>query len=145
DRRAPGDAGVPPAPLPPAPAASPPPEGRRPPDPEVFDKLADEILLDAWDAAEKIDRLIWRYRGMVRIILSASDSRQYARALELGRRIENAESRAEALILLAEAQCNAAARRLRRAEEDRRDAAAPGAGDQEAPAAYQETVKAVAE
>jgi hypothetical protein len=145
DRGAPGAAGVPPAPLPPAPAASSPPEGRRPPDAEVYDKLADEILLDAWDAAKKIDRLIWKYRGMVRIALSASDSRQYTRAVELARTIENAESRAEALILLAEAQCRAAARRLRLAEEDRRTAAAPGAGDQEAPTAYQATVQAVAE
>ncbi len=77
----------------------------------MYDKLADEILLEAWDAAKTIDRFIWRYRAMVRIALSASDSHQYARGIALARTIENAESRAEALILLAEAECrNAAAR-----------------------------------
>jgi hypothetical protein len=42
---------------------------------------------------------------MVRIALSASDSHQFARAIELSRTIENAESRAEALIILGEAKC----------------------------------------
>ncbi len=102
---------APPAPLPAAPAPASPPEGRKPQDAQVYDKLADEILLEAWDAAKTIDRFIWRYRAMVRIALSASDSHQYARGIALARTIENAESRAEALILLAEAECrNAAAR-----------------------------------
>ena len=40
------------------------------------------------------------------ISLTASDSRQYTRGVELALTIENAESRAEALLLLAEAQCH---------------------------------------
>jgi hypothetical protein len=132
--RVPSPAVVPPAPLP---SQAPPAPGsrsgdRRPQDAEVYDKLADEILVDAWDAAKKIDRLIWRYRGMVRIALSASDSHQYTRGVELARTIENAESRAEALILLAEAQC--------------RNAASRGTHDQDAAAtaAYQAAAEAVA-
>jgi hypothetical protein len=132
DRRAPGGALVPPVPLPPPAAPSSRPEGRKPPDAAIYDKLADEILVDAWDAAKKIDRLIWRYRAMVRIALSASDSHQYTRGVELARTIENAESRAEALILLAEAQC--------------RNAATRGTHDQDAAAtvAYQAAAEAVA-
>ena len=42
---------------------------------------------------------------MVRIALSASDSRQFSRGVELSRTIDNAESRSEALLLLAEAMC----------------------------------------
>ena len=42
-----------------------------------YAKLADEVLVDSWNVARKIDRLIWKNRAMVRIALSASDSRQY--------------------------------------------------------------------
>jgi hypothetical protein len=62
-------------------------------------------LVDAWNVANKIDRLIWKYRAMVRIALSAADSRQYARAVELSRGIDNAEARAEAMLILAESEC----------------------------------------
>jgi len=68
-------------------------------------KLADALLVDSWEVAKKIDRLIWKYRAMVRIALSAADSRQYARAVELCRGIDNAEARAEAMLTLAESQC----------------------------------------
>jgi hypothetical protein len=61
--------------------------------------------VDSWDVARKIDRLIWKHRAMVRISLTASDSRQYTRGVELARTIDNAESRSEALLILAEAQC----------------------------------------
>ena len=37
--------------------------------------------------------------------LLAADSRQFARGIELARGIENGESRAEAMLILAEAQC----------------------------------------
>jgi hypothetical protein len=67
--------------------------------------MADDVLVDSWNVARKIDRLLWKNRAMVRIALSASDSRQYNRGVELARTIENAESRSEALLLLAEAQC----------------------------------------
>jgi hypothetical protein len=101
----PPPAPAPPPALAPAPAPARSPEGPKTKEDEVFVKLADEILVDAWGVANRIDRLIWKNRAMVRIALSASDSRQYQRAVELSRTIENAESRAEALVLLAEAQC----------------------------------------
>jgi hypothetical protein len=67
--------------------------------------MADQVLVDAWNVARKIDRLLWKNRAMVAIALKASDSGQYNRGVELARTIENAESRSEALLLLAEAQC----------------------------------------
>jgi hypothetical protein len=69
-----------------------------------YAKLADEILVNSWEVAKKIDRLIWKYRAMVRISLAATDSKQFARGVELVRGIENAESRTEALLPLAEGQ-----------------------------------------
>jgi hypothetical protein len=89
---------------PPAPAAAPAPAARGEAGPD-YAKLADEVLVDAWDVARQIDRLLWKNRAMVRIALSASDSGQFSRAVELSRTIENAESRSEALLLLAEAMC----------------------------------------
>ena len=41
----------------------------------------------------------------MRIALAAADSQQYSRGVELARGIDNGESRAEAMLLLAEAQC----------------------------------------
>jgi hypothetical protein len=67
--------------------------------------MADEVLVEAWDVARQIDRLLWKNRSMVRIALAASDSAQFSRAVELSRTIENAEARSEALLLLAEAMC----------------------------------------
>ena len=72
---------------------------------ETFRKLADAILIDAFEDAKKIDRLIWKYRAGVRIALLAADSQQYSRGVELARGIENGESRAEAMLILAESQC----------------------------------------
>jgi hypothetical protein len=70
-----------------------------------FKKLADAILVDSFEDAKKIDRLIWKYRAMVRIALAAADSQQYERGIELSRGINNGESRAEAMLLLAESMC----------------------------------------
>jgi hypothetical protein len=71
---------------------------------DTYRKLADVLLVDSWEVANKIDRLIWKYRAMVRIALSAADSRQYLRAVELSRGIDNAEARAEAMLILAESE-----------------------------------------
>ena len=71
---------------------------------EAMQKTADDILVESYDIARKCDRLIWRYRAMVRIALLAADSDQYKRGFELAKGIENGESRAEAMLLLAEAQ-----------------------------------------
>jgi hypothetical protein len=72
---------------------------------ESFKKLADAILVDSFEDAKKIDRLIWKYRAMVRIALAAADSQQYERGIELSRGINNGESRSEAMLLLAESMC----------------------------------------
>jgi hypothetical protein len=72
---------------------------------ENLKQLADAILVSSFEDAKKIDRLIWKYRAMARIALAAADSQQYTRGLELARQIDNGESRAEAMLLLAEAQC----------------------------------------
>lgn len=90
-----------------------------------YRKTADTILIESFEVATKIDRLIWKYRAMVRIALLAADSEQFARGFELARGIKNGESRAEAMLLLAEAQCR----------EDQNEGAT---------ASYQEAAKAVA-
>jgi hypothetical protein len=74
-------------------------------DVEAFRKLADDILLDAFKVTDKIDRRISKYRAQVRVVLLAADSDQFARGFELAQRIENGEMRAEAMLLLAEAEC----------------------------------------
>ncbi len=68
-------------------------------------KLADELLVDAYNVTKKIDRLIWRYRALYRIALQAADSLQYTRGIDIAKKIENGESRAEAMLLLAASQC----------------------------------------
>ena len=97
----------------------------KPIDTAALKKAADEVLIESFDAAKKIDRLIWRYRAMARIALLAADSEQYSRGFELARGIENGESRAEAMLLLAEAQ----------ARDDQNDGAT---------ASYDEAARAVA-
>ncbi len=94
-------------------------------DPQTFRKTADDILVESFDVATKIDRLIWKYRAMVRITLLAADSQQYTRGFALAHGIANGESRAEAMLLLAEAQ----------ARDDQNDGAT---------ASYEEAAKAVA-
>ncbi len=108
----PGPAPIRPAPSAPRDATPSPLPGpdRRDQDPDddnddTYTRVADEILVDSWNVARKADRLIWKNRAMVYISLEASNSRQYTRGVELARTIENAESRSEALLLLAEAQC----------------------------------------
>jgi hypothetical protein len=66
---------------------------------------ADSILVDAFEVAKKIDRLIWKYRAMIQVAIAAADSQQYTRGVELCRGIDNGESRAEAMMVLAESQC----------------------------------------
>ncbi len=87
------------------PAPLPPPASDDAKENAIYAKLADEVLVDSWNVANGIDRLIWKNRAMVRITLTASDSQQFRRAMELARKIQNAESRTEAMLILAEAQC----------------------------------------
>ena len=93
------------APPPPAVAPLPPPTRRVVRENETYAKLADEVLVNSWNVATTIDRLIWKNRAMVKITLTASDSRQFRRAMELAAKIQNAESRTDAMLILAEAQC----------------------------------------
>jgi hypothetical protein len=72
---------------------------------EKFRKLADEMLVDAFDIAKQIDRLVWKFRAMVQVALHAANSQQFARGIELALQIDNAKSRAEALLLLADPMC----------------------------------------
>jgi hypothetical protein len=72
---------------------------------DTLRQLADSILVSSFEDAKKIDRLIWKYRAMVRIALAAADSQQYSRGVELAHGIDNGESRAEAMLILAESQC----------------------------------------
>jgi hypothetical protein len=99
--------------------------GSKAADNENYRQTADAILIESFDVAKKIDRLIWKYRAMARIALLAADSQQYSRGFELAKGIANGESRAEAMLLLAEAQ----------ARDDQNDGAT---------AAYEEAAKAVA-
>jgi hypothetical protein len=72
---------------------------------EQFRKLADEILVDAFNVAKQIDRLVWKFQGMVQIALHAASSQQFRRGVELALQIDNAKSRAEALLMLADPMC----------------------------------------
>lgn len=72
---------------------------------ENFRKLADEILVDSFDVSKEIDRLVWKFQGMVQIALQAANSQQFTRGVELARQIDNAKSRAEALLVLADPMC----------------------------------------
>ena len=109
----------------PVPADKAAPKSAKPDRNEAYEKLADSVLIESFDVAKKIDRLIWKYRAMVRIALLAADSRQFARGVELARGIENGESRAEAMLLLAESQCRAGARRPRRLQRPTRQRPKP--------------------
>jgi hypothetical protein len=72
---------------------------------EKFRKLADEILVDSFEVAKQIDRLVWKFQGEVQIALQAANSQQFTRGVELATQIDNAKSRAEALLLLADPMC----------------------------------------
>jgi len=72
---------------------------------EKFRQLADEILVESFDVAKQIDRLVWKFRAMVQVALQAANSQQFTRGVELALQIDNAKSRAEALLLLADPMC----------------------------------------
>ena len=70
----------------------------------AFAAQADEILNDGAELAAGIERPIWRNRAMERLATAAGESGQYERATDLADRIQNAEARARALVLVAEFQ-----------------------------------------
>ncbi|MDR3622183.1 MAG: hypothetical protein P4L85_22730 [Paludisphaera borealis] len=71
---------------------------------DEYKKQADEILLEAVEAAQQIERPIWKNQALERIAVAAGQSDQYDRATEIAAGIENAEARARALVLVAESQ-----------------------------------------
>jgi hypothetical protein len=69
-----------------------------------YRKQADEILLEAVEAAQLIQRPIWKNQALERVAVAAGQSEQFDRATEIADKIENAEARARALVLVAESQ-----------------------------------------
>ncbi|MGO9600488.1 MAG: hypothetical protein ACLP7Q_21090 [Isosphaeraceae bacterium] len=69
------------------------------------ERFADLLLAEAAQVASRIERPIWRNSALERTAISAGESQQYPRAFAVARSIENAEARAQALILVAESQC----------------------------------------
>lgn len=93
--------------LPPDAQANPQPAPKE--DAAAFKKLADEVLEDAVEVAEKIERPVWKGKALIRIAMGAADSYQYERGLKVARSIVDPEYRTEALLFLAESQCRLAA------------------------------------
>jgi len=69
-----------------------------------YTKQSDEVLLEAVQAAQQIQRPIWKNHALERIAVAAGMSSQYERATRIAAGIENAEARARALVLVAESQ-----------------------------------------
>jgi hypothetical protein len=70
---------------------------------------ADQILREASAMAVRIERPVWRDRGLVSIAAAAA-SGQFARALEIARKIPQPEVRTDALVRIAEAEARMADR-----------------------------------
>jgi hypothetical protein len=70
-----------------------------------YAKNADDLLVEATQFAAEVERPIWKNQALERTAISAGESRQFERATGIARTIENAEARAQALILVAESQC----------------------------------------
>ncbi len=66
---------------------------------------ADQFLVDAIAIAEEIERPIWKSFALERIAVNAGQSQQFDRAFKVAASIQNAERRAQTLILVAEEQC----------------------------------------
>jgi hypothetical protein len=71
----------------------------------TLDKLADDFLVEAANIALRIERPIWKHSALDRIAITAGEAGQFDRAVEVARKIPNAEARAQALILVAESLC----------------------------------------
>jgi hypothetical protein len=70
-----------------------------------LEKSADDFLVEATGIAQEIERPIWKSFALERIAVNAGQSQQFARAYEVANSIQNAERRAQTLILVAEEQC----------------------------------------
>lgn len=69
-----------------------------------FSDLPDAILLEAADVAGRIDVPVWRDQALYKVASAGAESRQYARAVTVARRIPSVEVRANALLKIAELQ-----------------------------------------
>jgi hypothetical protein len=74
-------------------------------DQDEFARIADEILVESAALARRIERPIWRNYALVKIAITAGESRQFARGVQIARMAENPEARAQGLLLVAESQC----------------------------------------
>jgi hypothetical protein len=70
-----------------------------------YEAAADSFLVEAAQFAGSIERPIWRNTALARTVIAAGESRQHDRGLDIALKIENAEARAQALILLSESEC----------------------------------------
>ncbi len=102
-------------------------------DPDVYRKLADEILVDAMEISHQIERPIWKGKALVRISVGAADALLFERGLAVARTIDDPEYRTEALLFIAESQCRYA------------DASKRTEVGQQATLVYTEAAKAVSE
>ncbi len=71
---------------------------------DSYDSLPDQMLQQAAAIAERIDRPVWHDRGLVAVASAAAESRQFARALLVARKIPQPEVRTDALLKIAEIQ-----------------------------------------
>ncbi len=71
---------------------------------DALKRMADRGIVFAANDAAKIPKPVWRDRSMVTIAVEAASSEQFARGLEVSRRIPHPEYRSDALIRLAESQ-----------------------------------------
>lgn len=69
-----------------------------------LEQSADGFLVDASRVADEIERPIWKSFALERIAVNAGQSQQFARAFQVAGTIQNAERRAQTMILLAEEQ-----------------------------------------
>lgn len=69
-----------------------------------FEGLPDEILLEAANLADRIERPVWHDQALYKVAAAAAESHQYVRAVSVADRIPSAEVRTNALLKVAELQ-----------------------------------------
>lgn len=72
-----------------------------------YEQTADDFLVEATRIARQIERPIWRNHAIVRTAIMAGESKQFERAMQIARDIENPEARAQGFLLLAESLARA--------------------------------------
>jgi hypothetical protein len=69
-----------------------------------YESLPDQMIQEAANIAQRIERPVWHDRGLVAVATAAAESRQFSRALNVARRIPPPEVRTDALLKIAETQ-----------------------------------------